>query len=161
MNTIKKGKLGYNLVEKILLKRNWDIYLPLLEDTKIDCIIIKENRLLKLQIKTLQQDKYNKCLPVRKIIYNRTKNVQYHYTKEDIDYFLGVDLDTEDIYIVPIDITQKYASSISVNTLQFYKNNFDQLEPYIENNISGEDDIGESLTANTEGMDNIQPVETR
>lgn len=154
MNTIKTGKLGYNLVEKQLLKRNWDIYTPILEDTKIDCIIIKNNQLLKLQIKTLQQDKYNKCLPVRKIIYNRTQNVQYHYTKEDVDYFMGVDLDTEDIYVVPIEFIQNYSSSISIKTLEPYKNNFNQLEPYIGNNISGEDDIGESLTANTEGMDN-------
>ena len=48
MDTIKKGKLGYNIFEKELLKRNWDIYLPILEDTKVDCIISKENYLIKI-----------------------------------------------------------------------------------------------------------------
>lgn len=43
MDTIKKGKLGYNLLEKELLKRDFDIYVPILEDTKIDCIAIKES----------------------------------------------------------------------------------------------------------------------
>ena len=34
-STIKKGRISYNLLEKELLKRDWDIYLPVLEDTKI------------------------------------------------------------------------------------------------------------------------------
>lgn len=33
------------------------------------------------------------------------------------------------------------------------KNNFNLLEPYNGNIISGEDDIGEGLTANTEGTE--------
>jgi hypothetical protein len=41
MDTIAKGRLGYNLLEKELLKRDWDLYLPALENIKIDCIAIK------------------------------------------------------------------------------------------------------------------------
>lgn len=41
MDTITKGRLGYNLLEKELLKREFEIYIPLLENTKIDCIIYK------------------------------------------------------------------------------------------------------------------------
>ena len=32
-----------------------------------------------------------------------------------------------------------------------FENNFNSMEPNIENNINGEDDIGEPLTGNTEG----------
>lgn len=53
MDTITKGRLGYNLLEKELLKREFEIYTPLLENTKIDCIICKNGILLKLQIKTI------------------------------------------------------------------------------------------------------------
>ena len=38
----------------------------------------------------------------------------------------------------------KYKSSISVHTLEPYKNNFTQLEPLVGNNQSGADDIGEA-----------------
>ena len=72
-STIKKGRISYNLLEKELLKRDWDIYLPVLEDTKIDCIIIKNNCLIKIQIKTISVDKRDnrKVLPVRKISHNQ------------------------------------------------------------------------------------------
>ena len=40
---------------------------------------------------------------------------------------------------------------IGYTVLQQFKNNFNSMEPNIENNISGEDDIGEPLTGNTEG----------
>lgn len=48
MDTITKGRIGYNILERVLLKNNWDIYTPVLENTKIDCIIIKDNYLWKL-----------------------------------------------------------------------------------------------------------------
>lgn len=46
MDTITKGRLGYNLLEKELLKREFEIYTPLLENTKIDCIICKQGNYL-------------------------------------------------------------------------------------------------------------------
>ena len=154
MDTITKGRLGYNLVERELLKHNWEIYIPVLENTKIDCIIIKGNQLLKLQIKTIQTDKNgNKSLPVRKISHNQGEYKVHLYDKNEIDYFIGVDLETEDLYIVSIEFSSSYKSSISIQTLVNYKNNFSQMEPYIGNCISGCDDIGESLAGNTEGID--------
>ncbi len=155
MDTIKKGKLGYNIFEKELLKRNWDIYLPILEDTKIDCIISKENFLIKIQIKTLQCDKRDnrKFLPVRKISHNQGEYKVHHYTSNEIDYFVGVDIDTEDIYIVPISFSSKYTNSIGLKALEPYKNNFTQLEPQNGNVLSACDDIGETLTGNTEGIE--------
>lgn len=155
MDTIKKGRLGYNIFEKELLKRNWDIYLPLLEDTKIDCIISKDNYLIKIQIKTLQNDKRDnrKYLPVRKISHNQGEYKVHHYTSNEIDYFVGIDIETEDIYIVPISFSSKYTSSIGLKALEPYKNNFTQLEPQVGNNLSECDDIGETLTGNTEGIE--------
>lgn len=70
MDTITKGRLGYNLLEKELLKREWELYIPVLENTKVDCIAIKNNYLIKMQIKTIQKDSGRKVLPVRKINHN-------------------------------------------------------------------------------------------
>lgn len=155
MDTIKKGKLGYNILEKQLLKRNWDIYLPILEDTKVDCIISKDDYLIKMQIKTLQKDKRDnrKYLPVRKISHNQGEYKIHHYTSNEIDFFVGVDIETENIYIVPISFSSKYASSIGLKALEPYKNNFIQMEPQVGNNLSGCDDIGETLAGNTEGIE--------
>jgi hypothetical protein len=153
MDTITKGRLGYNLLEKELLKRDYEIYIPLLENTKIDCIACKNGQLIKMQIKTIQMDRGYKKLPVRKISHNQGQYKIFNYTSDEIDYFIGVDIDTEDLYIVPIDIIEKYKSAISVSTLEYYKNNFDHMEPQIGNILSGCDDIGETLTGNTEGME--------
>ena len=154
-STIKKGRISYNLLEKELLKRDWDIYLPVLEDTKIDCIIIKNNCLIKIQIKTISVDKRDnrKVLPVRKISHNQGQYKVHLYTESEIDYLVGVDIETEDIYIVPVSFSKNYNSSIGVNSIQQYKNNFSQLEPTNGNVSSAEDDIGESLTANAEGIE--------
>ena len=153
MDTITKGRLGYNLLEKELLKRDYEIYIPLLENTKIDCIACKNGQLIKMQIKTIQMDRGYKKLPVRKISHNQGQYKIFNYTSDEIDYFIGVDIDTEDLYIVPIDIVEKYKSAISVSTLEYYKNNFNYMEPQVGNNLSGCDDIGETLTGNTEGME--------
>ena len=75
------------------------------------------------------------------------------YTKSDIDFFIGVDLDLEDIYILPIDFISKYNNSISINKCLQYKNNFNLSELIIENNNNGDDDNVESLTDNADGND--------
>ena len=129
MDNISKGRLGYNLLEKELLKRNWELYVPVLENGKIDCIAIKNNNLIRFQIKTMQNDRGSKKLPVRKISHNQGDYKIHYYTINEIDYFVGSDIETENLYIIPINFILKYKSSISESTLQPYKNNFDQLEP--------------------------------
>ena len=128
--SITKGRLGYNLLEKELLKRNWELFVPLLENGKVDLIAVKENKLLKFQIKTMGLDKRTniKHMPVRKISHNQGEYKIHFYTADEIDYFVGSDIDDEILYIVPIEFVQNYTSRISERTLQPYKNNFEQLE---------------------------------
>ena len=130
MDTITKGRLGYNLLEKELLKRNWELFVPLLENGKVDLIAIKGNKLLKFQVKTMGLDKRtnSKYMPVRKISHNQGEYKVHFYTPDEIDYFVGSDIDDEILYIVPIEFVQNYTSRISERTLQPYKNNFNQLE---------------------------------
>jgi len=129
MDTIAKGRLGYNLVEKQFLIRDFEVYIPLLENTKVDCITIKNGMLLKYQIKTLQKDRDRKILPVRKISHNQGEYKIHHYTSDEVDFFIGVDIETEDIYIVPISFIEQYKSNVSVSKLEPFKNNFTPLEP--------------------------------
>lgn len=77
----------------------------------------------------------------------------FRYTKNDIDFFIGVDLNTEDLYILPVEFSSTRNSSISTAVCQEYKNNFEQLELIIRNNNNGDDDNVESLTDNADGND--------
>lgn len=151
--TIEKGYLGSLIFEKKLIENEWNVFKPVLENGKVDMIIEKDNKYLKIQIKTVQNTPYNKTIPVRKISHNMGEYKIKRYTKEDIDYFIGVDIETEDVYILPIDFFSKYSSSISVNTCSKYKNNFTQMEPNSGNTISGDDDNVETLTDNADGND--------
>ena len=128
LSTITKGRLGYNIAENFLLKNNFDVYTPILENTKIDCIAVKDDKLFRIQIKTIQTFRGSRFLPVRKLSNNRNSNKQKHYTDKDIDFFFGVDLETSDIYIVPISFIMMYQSAISLKHLQEYKNNIDILK---------------------------------
>ena len=98
-------------------------------------------------------DRGYKKLPVRKISHNQGEYKVHNYTSDEIDFFIGTDVETEDLYIVPISIIEQYKSAISIKTLEPYKNNFTLLEPQIGNSLSGCDDIGEALTGNTEGIE--------
>ncbi len=129
MDTITKGRLGYNLVEKQFLIRDFEVYVPLLENTKVDCITIKNGMIIKYQIKILQKDRDKKVLPVRKISHNQGEYKVHHYTSDEIDFFIGVDIETEDIYIIPISFIEQYKSSIAISKLELFKNNFTPLEP--------------------------------
>ena len=129
------------------------MFKPVLENGKVDMIIEKNNRYLKIQIKTVQSGQYNKVIPVRKISHNMGEYKIKRYTKEDIDYFVGVDVESEDVYIIPIKFFSKYSSSISVNTCSKYKNNFTQMELNNGNIIDEDDDNVESLTDNADGND--------
>ena len=66
-------------------------------------------------------------MPVRKVSHNQGQYKYILYTSNDIDYFVGSDLETEDLYIVPISLAEQYKKQIAVSKLQQYKNNFEQL----------------------------------
>ena len=151
--TIERGCVGQLLVELAFLKNGFNLFKPMLENGKVDLIVEKDGIYKKIQIKTVQEQRSGKLIPVRKISHNMGEYKIKRYTKEDIDYFVGVDVDTEDLYILPVEFSSKYATSISTNSCQEYKNNFEQLERIIGNNNDEGDDNVETLTDNADGND--------
>jgi len=155
---IEKGYLGSLIVEQKLIRNGLNVFKPVIENGKVDMIIEKDNKYLRIQIKTVTVEKRNgyKSVPMRKMTHNKTEHKTHLYTAEEIDYFVGVDLETEDVYMIPISFSQNYTSSISINKLKEYKNNFNLMELHSGNIMDGEDNIGETLTnnvdGNTEGM---------
>ena len=157
MGNIEKGYLGSLIVEKQFIKNGFNVFKPSMENGKVDIIIEKNYVYLKLQIKTVQLSKDGKIIPVRKISHNMGEYKISKYTSLDIDYFIGVDIETEDIYIIPIEFSSKYKSAISINKVISYKNNFNLMELCSGNITSEEDNIGELLTGNAD--DNAEGME--
>ena len=155
MDSISKGYIGSILVEKLFILNNFNIFKPVTENGKVDLIVEKNNIYLKLQIKTVQIDRGNKIIPVRKVSHNMGNYKVTTYSSSIIDYFVGVDLDTEDLYIIPSKISEQYKSSISISKVEIYRNNFNLLEPYIRNDISGHDKFGESLASKVDGNSEV------
>lgn len=73
----------------------------MLENGKVDLIVEKNNYYLRIQIKTVLKDN-GKRIPFRKISHNMGEYKIKRYTKEDIDFFIGVDIETENLYILPV-----------------------------------------------------------
>ncbi len=121
MGNIEKGHIGQLIVKETLLNLEYNIFSPELENGKIDLIIEKNNEYLKIQIKTVQTIRGYKQIPVRKVSHNMGNYKIKHYTREDIDYFIGVDVDTRDVYMIPIEIIEQYKNIISVSKVQEYK----------------------------------------
>ena len=119
----------------------------------MDLIVEKNNHYFRIQIKTVQIENNKKIIPVRKISHTMGEYKINLYTKEDIDYFIGVDVDTRDLYILPISFSSQYKRGININSCIDYKNNFIQMELFNRNVKNAHDDNVESLTDNTDGND--------
>lgn len=129
MDSISKGYLGSLITEKAFVYNNFNVFKPATENGKVDMIVEKNNQYWKLQIKTIQVEKSGKnstrkVIPVRKISHNMGEYKISYYSSTIVDYFIGVDIETEDIYIIPSEITEQYKSSIGITKVQFFKNNF-------------------------------------
>ena len=151
--TIEKGYLGDLLVQTQFLKNGYNLFKPVLENGKVDLIVEKNNNYFKIQIKTVQIENNKKIIPLRKISHNMGEYKIKLYTKDDIDFFIGADIETNDLYILPISFSSKYNRSVSINNCQQYKNNFKQMELLCGNIENGGDDNVETLTDNADGND--------
>jgi hypothetical protein len=158
LGAIEKGYYGSLITEEIFIRNGFNVFKPSMENGKVDMIVEKNNIYLKLQIKTVQSNKEGKkFIPIRKVNHNGTGYKITLYTSDIIDYFIGIDIETKDIYIIPITFLSKYKNTISIKVIEQFKNNFSLMELYNGNIINGEDDIDELLTGNAD--DNIEGTE--
>ena len=151
--TIEKGYLGDLLVQKKFIEKGYNLFKPVLENGKVDLIVEKNNVYFKIQIKTIQTENNKKIIPLRKISHNMGEYKIKLYTKDDIDFFIGADIESNDLYILPISFSSKYTRSVSINSCQEYKNNFKQMELLCRNVENEEDDNVETLTDDADGND--------
>jgi len=90
-----------------LTELGYNVYTPVGEDTRSDCIVESDDRLLRIQIKTARYVDESKirfnCSSTRS---NFTEHSTESYT-DDIDAFIVFNPDTENFYYIPIDDAPK------------------------------------------------------
>lgn len=145
MSKVKKGLAGEHIAKAIFLLNEYNIYEEVNYDSKCDLIVEKNNLYFRIQIKILDN---HKKLNFRKLTHSKNNHKQYHYTDKDVDFFVGVDINTFDLYIIPIKEINK--SSMNISRMEKYKNNFN-LERCCRNAINEFPQFGESFdNANAE-----------
>lgn len=92
---------------------------PSCDTARFDLALYHDKRFYRIQIKSGQKKKESTfAIPVRKAQYNRRKIWNTYYTPEDIDFIIGVILETGDLYCFPVAITQQFKDSIWVNPIR-------------------------------------------
>lgn len=115
MSTIKNGKAAEQLVISKLLMLGYNIYTPVTDDSKVDLIYEKDNKYIRVQVKVIGA--YG--MAVRKIGCNSKTNVKItRYTSQEVDEFIGVDLESSEAYIIPIADIEQIKGSIRLSSIQ-------------------------------------------
>lgn len=101
MKTTEKGDLGKGLVLADLLRRGFQVALPLAEDSRYDLILDKDGTLLRVQCKAVSPKKGTLIVKCRSTSSWGSKTRSAHkYTKDDIDLLAAVDLSSGMVYYV-------------------------------------------------------------
>ena len=111
MDTGKKGKASeYAFIARCLFA-GLDCYTPVAENGRVDVLV--GETLQRCQVKTL----VGGGLPLRKCGYKSNVKVR-RYTAEQVDFMIGVDAQTMDIFVVPSTIFKTHRNNVSINTLR-------------------------------------------
>ena len=103
LSTVQKGTIGELLAKALLMKECYNIYERINEESKCDFIIEKDFKLIKLQVKiTSINGNGNKTVLTRKLTHSKTEHKTHYYTKDEIDFYIAVDIETLDLYILPM-----------------------------------------------------------
>lgn len=109
-----KGDLGQAMVMADALKRGYKVALPLGEDWRYDLIVLREEKLLKIQCK--YADSAKGVIKVRCETHDGRS--YYRYKREDLDYIAVYDRVTDKCYYVPCSYLGTGRSSISLRTTE-------------------------------------------
>lgn len=104
MNKILKGDLSKAFVIAKLLKENYRVLEPISENSRYDLVVEIENKFLRIQVKTIY---FKNDLKVYEMVcYSTTRRNKTHiktkYTSNEIDFIIGYNQDTDEIYTFPI-----------------------------------------------------------
>ena len=106
MNTTRIGDIGVAHTIARCMEKNIPVYVPFSDNERADLIILLNNKPVKIQVKTILQDKNGKSefgiISTTSRIYNR-KSVAHRYTYDEVDYFILYNVKRNELYMVPIE----------------------------------------------------------
>ncbi len=168
ISRVKKGKIAELLTQVIAIKQGLDVYSEVNGDTKVDLILInpKNYKRYTCQVKCISNPKNTKRgrkLPVRKLTHSKTTHKTHHYSKDNIDFFVGVDVENEEVYVLLMSFVETYRGAIALSVVKENSYSYFPLSELDARNSADEQPkIGESLTANPEpkSEESVNGVET-
>lgn len=118
--TIAKGTLCELIaIEKLLLK-NYHVSTTLLENRRYDIRFseAKGDVSYRVQVKMIREQRY---VPLVSSTRNAKKIKTASYCMTDVDFIAGVDINTCDVYLIPLNEIQDHCTSISIKDFKKYK----------------------------------------
>lgn len=118
LHTKRKGIIGELAVAHYLASRDLPVFKELGDLSKIDLITEVNNKLIKIQVKTVTSKKGK----VEILTYKAGPNYRFHYEKDDVDVFAVYVLDKDILLFVGNEELFKCKSSMTIR-LEKTKNN--------------------------------------
>ncbi len=123
MNNNQRGCLAEYLFATIAMKNGFNVSMPLLDASPYDAIIEKQNKLFKIQIKHVSNDRKRR----RNDVHIALRKSGLYYSLNEVDYF-AVYFEELDGFFVIKNTEQK---AIRLSPSGIYKNKFNNFEQFI------------------------------
>jgi hypothetical protein len=126
MTKVTKGEAAVLLLACKLMEAGLTVLRPFTEDVPFDLVVNVGNRFYKIQVKRAQKVKASTMggyeIPFRKITIGAGHRCKvYRYSKEHVDFVVGVIPETVDFYCFPVAVVEQFKRSIGVNPRGYSK----------------------------------------
>ena len=115
-NTRKQGDVGMGIAIGWFTTRGYTVAVPLTDSQDYDLVIDKEDKLLKVQVKTTRvKDKYGVYTLTLKVCGgNKSRSTVKHFNPSKVDFIFAVDGDLH-MYLIPTtEVVAKSSLSLKV-----------------------------------------------
>lgn len=126
------GQVGELIVAQRLLQDGWEVFTPVSQNTRVDMIAIKENRLVKLQIKTTTETNQHGSFPLYLRKNHADPKYDYFYEADDFDYFAVVHLPTQTLVFIATSEAMLCKNEVRFSLLQGAEKRPDNKKRFVE-----------------------------
>lgn len=137
MSTISRGVEVELLVASILTQNGISVSLPVSHDNEYDIVADNGNNLLKIQVKRAfwikNKDRDYLCVETKRQMTRHSDSIKIpkkDYSIKGYDFLITCDIENNDFWIIPREVTKEYKSQIYLNIdkLFTYKDNWSLLK---------------------------------
>lgn len=111
----KRGKAAEHIFIAKCLLHGYECYIPSCDDGRVDVLVGPQRARVQVKVLDPKQKRLMVMNPGRG---TEGHAKQYRYTQDDVDFMVGVDAESMDVYVAPIAVTEKFKNSIGAGTLE-------------------------------------------